>query len=310
MKKQNQILAGTLVVMLAAIVWLITSADSGGSAVAQDVFSIEKQEEIDAVQIQSLSDTINLRFAGARWQLNLEFAADRRMIKLFFATLDQVRPVREVKGAEADSARQWLARQGATVSLYKNQQRVFQFTAGGNPTKSLSYFQHADGRIYAMHIPGYRVYASGIFETSPLTWREKRLFDFNWQNFKSLALTSRDSGQDFEITFNGSAFGIAGLATDTARLNSYLDDVSLMAADEFYKVGTSAALDSALQTTAAFVIRVQDVGSRTYKLEVFSPRPRVASVAARLNGEPLVLSREKAAILAKKKSYFQGGNSR
>ncbi len=296
--------------MIAAIVWLLRSSGTSGNPVDADLFRVDQQNEVDRVQLVSATDSIELNFSGARWQVNQTFAADRRMIKVFFAALDQVRPVREVLGTEADSARQWLQQKGVAVSLFKNDQLVSTFRAGGNPAKTLAYFRHADGSLYAIQIPGYRVYASGIFETELAQWRDKRLFDFNWQNFKSLALISRESAQNFEISFNGSAFGIAGMETDTARLNSYLDDVSLMAADAFYQPGTSVQLDSLLQTPAAFEIQVQDVGSRTYRLEVFSPRAKTEAIAGRLNGEPLLLSREKAAILAKKKSYFQRTTNR
>lgn len=310
MNRGNKLLTIALALMVAAIVLLLVVNTTSDTAVNPAAFRIDQQEEIDRVQFISARDTIRLRYAGARWLVNETFAADRRMIKVFFATLDQVRPVRLVSRAEADSAKRWLQQRGVSTTLFKKDAPVFSFHAGGNPTKTLAYFIHPDGGVYAMQIPGYRVYASGIFETDVNTWREKRLFDFNWQNFKTLSLTSRESGESFEIGFNGTAFGIANQETDTARLNSYLDEVSLMAADAFYETGSSATLDSALQKAPAFEVRVQDVGSREYRLEVFAPAPGLSSVMARLNGEPLLLSRQKAVILAKKKSYFLRTRSR
>lgn len=304
MSRENKILLLTLTLMVGASIGLLLINRSSDTSVDPEAFRVNGQEEIDRVQLITPTDTIALRYTGARWQVNETFAADRRMVKVFFATLDQVRPVRTVTGAEADSAKRWLQQWGVTTTLYKQGESVFQFQAGGNPNKTLAYFLHPTGTVYAMHIPGYRVYASGIFETNLNTWREKRLFDFNWQNFKALALTSRESGNEFEISYNGTAFGIANTETDTARLNSYLDEVSLMTADAFYQPGSAATWDSTLLTPPAFEMRVQDVGSREYRLEVFAPAPRAEAILARLNGEPLLLSREKAAALAKKKSYF------
>lgn len=310
MSKANWIRAGSLTVMVAIIAWLLTAKTSSNLAVAPDIFQVEAQEEIDHIRLLSATDTLDLAFTGTRWQLDRSFAADRRMIKVFFATLDQVRPLRQVVGSEADSARAWLGKTGVDVALYKKDLLVFGFRAGGNPAKTVAYYIHPGGDVYAMHIPGYRVYASGVFEAAAAAWRDKRIFDFNWQKFKSLVLTTPEPGDRFEIVFTGSGFGMANTDTDTARLNSYLDEVSLMTADEFYVAGSSGALDSVLKTRPAFEIRVEDISGRTYDLAVFPPVVREPQIAARLNGEPIVLSREKAAILAKKMRYFHRGQAR
>lgn len=304
MNRENKILSATLVAMVMAVIWLMNSRANSDSAPDPSLFQVENQAEIDQVVLVSRADTVALAFSGSRWQLNNTFGADRRMIKVLFATLDQVRPLREATGAEADSARKWVSHSGTTITLSKQGERVFGFGAGGNPAKTVAYFIHPSGAVFAMHIPGYRVYASGVFETDADSWREKRLFDFNWQNFKSLTCKTSAGAGDFEIVYTGKGFGFAGTDTDTARINAYLDDVSLMGADSFYKRGNSDLLDSILRTQPKFEILVRDVGSRSFRLEVFAARPADRLVLARLNGEPLLLSRDNATLLARTRRYF------
>jgi hypothetical protein len=294
------VLAGT--VLLTAI--LAATRLDFDPAPADNPFRVEQPEEINRVQLRTAADTVDLAFAGARWQLAGRYAADRRMIKVFFATLAQAQPLRMVAGAEADSAKSWLRRSGVHVSLYRQGRPAADFHAGGNPTKTISYFLSDNGAVYAMHIPGYRVYVSAIFEAPRHTWREKRLFDFNWQNFRSLQMRPADGAPGFEVTFNGKTFGIKDMDADTAKLHAYLDEVSLMAAEEHYQPGPSAAFDSLLATPPAFEILVGDVAGNTYRLEVFRPAPGQPAIPARINGDAVLLPREKGAALARRRSYF------
>jgi len=305
LQTENRWLAVALAVWLAALATLATTRLDFGGAPEAGKFRVAQLEEVNRVSLTSRTDTIDLTFSGAQWQLAGRYAADSRMIKVFFATLAQVQPVRPVTGAEADSAKKWVNQSGVTVMLFKNERLAQSFRAGGNPSKTIAYFFADDSEVYAMHIPGYRVYASAIFEQDELAWRDKRLFNFNWQNFRSLYLRSTDGAEHFQVAFNGKTYAIEALDTDTAKLHSYLDEVSLMAADAFYKPGTVPAFDSLLATAPAFEIKVNDVAGREYRLEVFRPVATETDLVARFNGEPIILSRQKGAALARRRSYFR-----
>ena len=120
-------------------------------------------------------------------------------------------------------------------------------------------------------LPGYRVDVSAIFRQTTNDWRDKRIFNFNWQNFKSLRATFPSPEDNFVIQSVNGAFSVEGMPTDTARMNEYLDAVSLLQADRI--LSPDRARDSVMQQTPARVnIVVEDLAGRQYPLEIW-PNP-------------------------------------
>ncbi len=162
--------------------------------------------------------------------MNEQWYADRDMIEVLFATLQQAVPQRPVPSLQRDSVFHELAKTGTKISLYNKDSRTFEFLAGGNLAKSQAYFgKTEDQQVFVMNIPGYRVYVSGIFELDESGWREKRVFAFNWQNFQKLeAHFPKNPGQDFSMVMEDLQIKVPGIAvSDTARVNDFLDAVSV-----------------------------------------------------------------------------------
>jgi hypothetical protein len=158
-----------------------------------------------------------------------------------------------------------------------------------------------------VNIPGYRVYAAGVFEQTVNDWRDKRVFSLNWRNFKSLTTTfTKDPGETFTISGKGNQFAIEGMTeVDTARVNTYLDDVSLLAGESIYQVGSRSRIDSLVAGPSSFEVVVSDIGSRSFKFEVFPPLRTETNVFGRVNGEIMVFPRSQLVRIAKKKSWFR-----
>jgi hypothetical protein len=118
-------------------------------------------------------------------------------------------------------------------------------------------------------IPGYRVYLASIFELNANDWRDKRIFNFNWQNFKSLSASfPSEPQQNFTISFKDQYFGIDGLPlADTTKLNNYLDAVSLAQGDRIVSKEDASLSESA---TPDFQIEVNDIANRSFLLKVFT----------------------------------------
>jgi hypothetical protein len=301
--KRRFILLVILTVIVLAVFWWIQPENR--MDLEQDIFRVEDLSIINEVKLQSDTGSVTLSFNGSQWQVNEKYDADPNMIRVLFATLQQALPRRKVARIEEDSIYQQLAASGVEVSLYAGNELKEQFFAGGNAAKTQAFFADPSAReVYVMNIPGYRVYVSGIFELGESGWRDKLVFDFNWRNFKSLQVEfpSKPS-ESFTVSRSGNDFGISGIvALDTAKLHTFLDDLSLLTVEEY--ISAPDIKDSLFQVQPLMRLILTDVGNRAHRLELFPAEPP-SRVMALIRGSQLaVLSREKIQGLLKPKSFF------
>lgn len=308
LEKKNKMRAVLLVLLLLATGGLLFLMQQPEAALVDpSLFKVEALDKIDHIVLQSKKDTIDLRFDGSRWMVNNTYEADQQLIETLFATVEQAVPKREVSKTAMTVANEQLAAAGVKVSWMEGDVVKKAFVAGGNAQKTEAYFQLPDGRDYIVTIPGYRVYTSGIFEIEESMWRDKRVFNFNWRNFKTLSVKfPAEPKEDFSVSLKGNYFGIDGVAqVDTTRLNDYLDAVSLLGAKEFLSASKRAPYDTVLQKAPAFVVEVKDIASRTYSLEIYTPQPGSADVLGRLQQTEVAVFERNAIIpLAKRRAYF------
>jgi hypothetical protein len=271
------------------------------------LFKLEEGVNVNRVKLESPSGKVTLDFNGTRWSVNNNYEADRQLIKLLFATLEKAEPKRPVSTNQLKSVDSLLSRNGVAVSLYEGEQLVQSFQAGGNIQKTESYFQKAGQPPYVMTVPGYRLYVSYILELDESGWRDKRVFNFNWRNFKSLnMIVPGDPSQNFEVSFKDQFFGITGIdAGDTTKLNDYLDAVSLLNADQFLKPGVSPLYDSLVKTRPAFRIEIKDIADKTYSLDIFTPLKNDPSVLGKIEeNQPVIFNPNNILPIARKRNYF------
>jgi hypothetical protein len=301
--QKTKLLLTSLVVLLLSC-WLLWIGRATSDAPDKDIFSVPDLASVDSILMESRAGTVLLHFDGTGWRANNKFDVDAEMIDALFATLQQATPKRELTGKAADSVRGILTANGISVHLYARGNLMRHFVCGGNVGKTQAFFSDNDQKIYAMVIPGYRVYVSGIFELTVNDWRNKRVFDFNWRNFSKLEAAFQNAADDYAITLKGSYFAVEGLPeTDTARLNGFLDAASLLRVRSYYTRGTATHLDSLLALPASITIRVSDVSRRVRELKIFPPG-RTPEVAATIDGEAAVFNRTDILPLAKKREFF------
>lgn len=307
-ERKNKISAFVLVGLILAIVglWFFAFHESEIEVNANE-FAVDDMANIDRVEMLSSRDTVVLRYDGAKWMVNDQYPADRRTIQVLFGTIEHVRPrrpVSEKKKAEVVSA---LAHSGTTVRFFVHDQMVKSYRVGGNAQKPEAIFQVEGHDPLVVNIPGYRVYASGVFEQTVDDWRDKRVFAFSWRNFKSLTTTfTKDPAETFTILLKDRAFSVDGMvAADTAKVNTYLDDVSLLVGEGFYRPGQAPRIDSLLAGPTSFKVMVTDIGNQLYELEVYPPLRDQSQVYGRVRGEIMTFKRPEMARIAKKKSWFR-----
>jgi hypothetical protein len=260
MEKKNKIRFVVLLVLLVSTVSLFfISQRKQGNAIDPALFKVEQLDKIDHIILESSKGKIDLKFVDGQWKVNNDFNADKRLIDVLFATIEQAIPKRQV----SDSISKVLTQSGTVVSFLEGDEVKRKFVAGGNPAKTQAYFQLTDGTAYAMAIPGYRVYVSGIFEADESIFRNKRIFNFNWRNFRTLqSRFPAEPDGDFQVSFKDRYFGIDGISeVDTTKLNDYLDAVSLLDAREYLPVKQLNRYDSLLKTSPAFTVEVKDIAS-------------------------------------------------
>ena len=91
---------------------------------------------------------------------------------------------------------------------------------------------------------------------------------------------------------------------DTAKLNSYLDAVSLLFATRFVSSGQKA-IDSLIKTIPSVRIEIKDIASRAYTLELFPPRKKDGQIFGRTgDGELVAFDRNILAEIMRRKDYF------
>jgi hypothetical protein len=256
---------------MTAIVYYLNRSD-GAVEIDKNVFKNYDLKSINEVILESQKGKIELKFNGAKWEVNDEFDADPSMVEVLFATLQQAEPKRPLAASLQDSVCNALSQNGVKVSVIASGKVESIFYAGGNEQKTQTYFcSDGERKAYLVTIPGYRVYTAGIFELSEKDWRNKYVFGFNWRNFQRLETQfPQKPGDNFSVALQDNYFAVEGLVSvDTAKLNDFLDDVSLLTVDEY--VDTVSFQDSPAKPAPLMILTVKDIGRRAYTLELYSP---------------------------------------
>lgn len=275
-------------------------------AVNKALFRIEDFTVIDKVVLTTNQKPIELKFDGGRWKVNDQLA-DRSMIDVLFAALQQAEPKRPVAESLRDSVNTMLQANGTTVQLYEGENLRKQFIAGGNITKTQAYFKNTEDDVaYVMVIPGYRVYASGIFEMEEHGWKDRYVFNFNWRNFKSLKESYPATPEkDFEVAMGEAYFEIMGMpSADTTKLNDFLDAVSLLEVDKYVKASEVEGYDSLVAGPPDLQIEVSDISGKHYTLALYR-LPDQSRRLGVLNGvTPALIDQRKVAGLFRERNWF------
>jgi hypothetical protein len=269
--KRRSFLLVILLITTGVVVWYSRREHTSG--VNKDQFRIEALAQVDKIVMRSQTDTIMLNYNGTRWKVSDTWYADRDMIEVLFATLQQAAPRRPVGASQQDSLYKSLEQTGVLVEAFIKGVSAGKFWSGGNASKTQAYFADPDDKqVFIMNIPGYRVYVSGIFELNESGWREKRVFAFNWQNFQNLeAVFPGRPEQNFSVIMKDMQASIPGMVNiDTARLNDFMDAVSLLTVDEYRN--NTPSLDSLLSVGPIQVLTVSDIGKRNFTLKVYRGR--------------------------------------
>ena len=290
--------------LITAFVLIWNGSDSAD--IDKSLFKIAAENKVHKIQFESAKGTVELTFNGSKWLVNNQQEADAQMVTVFFASLLQVESKRELTGTFRDSIQQRLKQTGIQVKLWEGDVIVKEMTVVGNEQKTETYFQLPGEEPYFVTIPGYRVYVASIFELTANEWRDKRIFNFNWQNFKSLkSHLPADSAQDFTVSLGDGLFGIEEVAvTDTTKLSQDLESVFNLRADRFLTAEEIQQEDSLLAAKPILVLTIQDIAKHQLRLSVMGNSKKSGGLIATINQEPIMLQPRRFEPLFRKRSYF------
>jgi hypothetical protein len=272
------------------------------SAVDKSLFQIENLEKIDHVILESPKGKTDLKFNGTKWLVNEKYEADRQMVTVFFATLKQTIAKRKVSDHLQDSLHREIENSGTKISCYESGNLTKEIWAGGNAQKTETYFQTRDGKPYVVTIPGYRVYVASIFELAANDWRDKQVFNFNWQNIKSLEATfPTDPKQNFKASFNEKIFSIEGIATDTTKLDTFMDALFRLRSERILDSAEAKNYKNDLQKPMMEIV-IQDVARRSYPLTIFSLDGNY--IVAKVNDEIVLFNPRQLHEVFRRRDFF------
>jgi hypothetical protein len=270
-KTKNIRLLISLVIMTLCLVILFFLNDSKNNpSVDKTLFSIAHLDKIDRVLLQSSKENIELKFDGVKWMVNQTQEADAQMITVLFATLKQVEAKRKIASSIKDSLQKEITTNGIKISCFAGASLEKEFWCEGNSQKMETYFQLPNETPYLVAIPGYRVHVASIFELPSIDWRDKRVFNFNWQNIKSLEVVfPGNEKQNFKASFQNNLFSIEGIETDTTKLDKYMDALFQLRADRILTTEQAKSFDSLASQKPILKITIQDIGKRDYTFTLF-----------------------------------------
>lgn len=314
MQRQKNIqLLLSLSVMVALIVGLfIFNTSQNNPSVDKRIFQIENLDKIDRVVLQSAKEKIDLNFNGTKWMVNGMHEADRQMIKVLFAALKQTEAKRAVASSVQDSLKKEINANGIKVSCYEGSELAKEFWSKGNASNSETYFQLNDGVPYLVTIPGYRVYVASVFEVPSGDWRDKTVFNFNWQNLRRVDVRfPKNEKQNFSASFQNRIFSVENIKeTDTTKLASFMDALFQLRADKILTTEQAHLYDSLLATSALEEIVVQDIASRNYNLKLFPLQKGKSVVIGIRNDEVIELNPLAVRELFRTKDFFVAQHDR
>ncbi len=305
-RKRNLLLMFSLLGLVSLTLLFFFVINDTDVSIDKSIFRVTDFNTLDKITLTRNEKIIELRFDGNRWKVNNQLA-DRRMIDVLFATLQQAEPKRAVAKSLKDSIDHVLNDYGVEVKLFEGESLKREFIVGGNPARMQSYFKSIEtGGLFMMVIPGYRVYTSGIFELDENGWKDKYVFNFNWRNFQQLTSTMAYTPKNnFDVAMGKSYFEITGLPNaDTTKLNNYLDAISLLTVDQYVNKDEVMGYDSLIKSRPILELLVTDVSRKRYSLLLYDLHKNDQILGVIHNTQLAYFSKRKILEILKSKSWF------
>lgn len=308
-KKRNiRLIIILIAVMLATVVIHFITRPEDKLKVSRDIFSYEDPSAVDKVVFSAQAGEHQLSFNGSEWQIGEEYKADPQRVSVLFAILKQMRVRRKVSKQQEEEIANKLREEGTKVRFYEGDQVGHEFYVWGDKESSMTYLAKSpDEQAYIVEIPGYRSFLAGIFQLDKSGWRDPLVFTLNWSNLSNVQVTYPQKEElGFTIQYDDRFYSIAEISeTDSSKLTDFLDDVSLLYANDFLNQEEKQKYGEIINSQPQMSIKVEDVGKNAYTLEIYDMLPDGKEIIGRIDSaDYAVFDVSKVRKIMRPRSFF------
>lgn len=307
-KTKNIWLLGTLLVLVLLTVLAYTiDVKKTGLSIDKRSFTLDPETVITDVSITSRDNSLanSFSYQSGSWVLNEQYILDQNMRDIFFSVLSQMEIRRPINEIQKDSIVSFLDSEGIGVKIYDNQNLILTYTIAGNESIGQS-FVMGEGKIpYEVHLPGYQSYVAGIFDAPETDWRDRFVFNINPISLSHLSV-EQEGSDNYDVVYSNNEFSIAHMATDSAALANYMEDVVFLQADAYIELKESPDFKQQFQNeTPMLVFTVHDISGNSQSLKLYpilSDNPYVLGIKD--DGSACVFQTKRIRSLIRQKDEF------
>lgn len=316
MERSKKLLITLLMLVSAIVVLLLTGQNSGKLAFDPGYFTIAQPEAMQKLEFTSPKNHIVVEKNGTIWRVNGQYDADMSIHQLMLGMLSRLEVKRPVSTLSNEEVIANLRENGTLVNLTFADGTVRSFRAGGQASQSQSYFyKDGDDRAFIIEIPGYTSYVSAIFNLTPLQWRNRVIFNTNWQSLKSLQVDYTDGNTSaLKISPEGYFPMVSGIPADkldSGKLINYLDRFAYFETNEHIDKQAFPKYDSLANGQPMAIVTVEDfdmANNRQIKIYPAIPGERVQLLVDGNGNWSVIEQKRIAPILAKATDFISSAN--
>ncbi|MCX2742636.1 hypothetical protein OO013_02100 [Mangrovivirga sp. M17] len=292
----NKVRIGIVAVLVLTIVLLPGITDSGKNLeVSENIFAVSDTSGIDMIVLNSGKGEIIIKNRSGEWYAgNTEI--DDALRQVLLAVINKVNVKRQIPDSQAEEAMKQLQENGIQVSVFKGDNKVKEFIAGGNENRTISYMAQPDySEIYIVNIPGYQDYVTGIFGLDRLAWKSKAFYKGDPRTLKSFAIINNEGDTAVKIKGSGVYFSVKDLngKLDSTRMDQYLGALFNLRVDTHLNPENYPEYASFIENNnPAFSYIIDDISYESPRIIDFYPVPQRQGFYFTQMGEDLAIFRQ------------------
>ena len=243
-------------------------------------FAISNPDEIDKIfMVRKGGQPLILTKKEGIWFLNDSIAANEQKVNMLLVeTASKLMVTGPVPKTARNNVITKMAATGTKVEFWKGTEKVKTYFVGGTTPDQMGTHMWIEGAQdpYVVNIPGFNGYLNSRYQTEPIEWYSKALFNWANSDIQSVELNYPAHPEwSFKFNKNGDKVDITvdginnGKKVNTAALLGYFGLFNGVYSGGFPENVNSNKMDSLLNTTPFAILTVTSVNTKTTKLKIY-----------------------------------------